>query len=138
MKEKQKKFFILRAEGISFDKIAKELKISKQTAMQWSKRFEREIEDLKFQDMVNLKKEYQNDKKSQYKQLLKQLKKFNEAIDNIELKNTNIKDLYLIKNDISLKIKEIEEQTSYTNLNLVRKCEFSGEEINVPLYLDEI
>jgi len=43
---KHNQFIALRAEGVSFDKIATKLKVGKQTLIQWSKYFEDEIKAL--------------------------------------------------------------------------------------------
>lgn len=37
MNDKKKKFLLLRADGNSFDKIAKELKVTKKTLIQWNR-----------------------------------------------------------------------------------------------------
>ena len=39
----KEKFIQLRAKGLSFDKIAKQIKISKPTLLKWSEEFEKEI-----------------------------------------------------------------------------------------------
>ena len=52
MTDKQNRFLTLRAEGKSYDAIAKELKKSKPTLMQWSKLFESEIKDLQFESFL--------------------------------------------------------------------------------------
>ena len=41
--EDKEKFIHLRAKGLSFDKIAKQIKISKPTLLKWSEEFEKEI-----------------------------------------------------------------------------------------------
>lgn len=45
--ELKERFITLRAQGYSFDKLAKELGKSKQTLVNWSKEFEEEIANLK-------------------------------------------------------------------------------------------
>ena len=47
LNNKQIEFITLRADGLSFDKIAKQLKISKATLIQWSKLFEDNIKEFK-------------------------------------------------------------------------------------------
>jgi intein-encoded DNA endonuclease-like protein len=41
--EDKEKFIQLRAKGLSFDKIAKQIKISKPTLLKWSEEFKKEI-----------------------------------------------------------------------------------------------
>ncbi len=138
MNDNQKKFLLLRADGLSFDKIAQQLKVSKPTLIQWSRLFQDDINDLKFQDMQELKERYKHDKKSQYETLLKQLQKFDDAIDGADLKTTNIKDLHLIRNDILFKLEQIEKRTIYTKTNLEKTCEYTGTKTNITLQLNEI
>ena len=138
MNDKQKKFLILRADGLSFDKIVKELKVSKPTLIQWSRLFQEDIQDLQFQDMRDLKEKYQYSKSARYEQLLKHLEKFNKAIDEADLTSATIKDLHLIKNDILLKLEQIEKRTVYTNTNLVTTCEITGKKEVITLQLSEL
>jgi len=136
--DKQKKFLLLRADGISFDKIAKELKVTKKTLIQWSRLFQEDIKDLQFQDMQHLKEKYKYGKSAQYEQLLKNLEKFNKAIDDADLSDATIKELHLIRNDIILKLEQIEKRTVYANTGLVSTCEITGRKENITLQLNEL
>ena len=49
MNAKQREFILLRADGLSYDKIASQLKTTKSTLIQWSKLFEDEIKDIQFE-----------------------------------------------------------------------------------------
>jgi len=138
MNDKQKKFLILRADGLSFDKIAIKLKVTKKTLIQWSRIYQEHIQDLQFQDMRDLKEQYRYDKKAQYEQLLKQLEKFNKAIDNADLSSATIKDLHLIRNDIIHKLGQIEAQTTYTNTGLSSICSVTGNSEPITMKLIEI
>jgi len=57
----REKFIELRAENISFNKIAKQLKVSKSTLIMWARLYEMEIRDL-FQTFKELNS-INNDKK---------------------------------------------------------------------------
>jgi len=48
MKEQtvKERFLALRAQGLSFEKIARQLKVSKQTLINWSREFRYEISNL--------------------------------------------------------------------------------------------
>ena len=46
MNKTQREFILLRADGVSFDKIATQLKVSKASLIQWSKLFENEIKEI--------------------------------------------------------------------------------------------
>ena len=93
---KQREFITLRADGLSFDKIATELKTGKATLIQWSKLFEEEIKELQFHAFVEIKEAYSWNTKKKYETLLKQLNKIDDAILEADLTGTTIKDLLSI------------------------------------------
>lgn len=109
---KQQNFIIMRADGISFDKIASQLKTAKSTLIQWSKLFEDEIKELQFHSFVQIKETYAYNQKSKYETLLKQLNKIDDAILDADLSSTTIKDLFTIKNNILFGIENIEKKIS--------------------------
>jgi transposase len=41
----KEKFILLRGEGLSFDKIAKRIKVSKPTLIEWQREFQEEIKE---------------------------------------------------------------------------------------------
>lgn len=109
---KQMEFITLRADGLSFDKIAKQLKISKATLIQWSKLFEDNIKELQFYAMVEIKKSFSHSVKSRYEILLKQLNKIDEAILNADLTEESLKDLIQLQQHTSTQIAMIENKVS--------------------------
>ena len=112
MTDKQNRFLILRAEGLSYDVIAKELKTSKPTLIQWSKLFENEIKDLQFESFLKIKEAYSWSVKTKYEMTLKQLNKIDEAILNADLSSSSIKDLFTIKNSLLFQLEAIEKKIS--------------------------
>jgi chemotaxis regulatin CheY-phosphate phosphatase CheZ len=138
MNDKQKKFLQLRASGLSFDKIAVELKISKPTLIQWGRLFNDEINDMKFQSLATLKEEYQYTVKAKYEQLLKHLKKIDDAIENFDFTGATLKDLATVRNDIIGQLDKIEKQTSFIKTGLTSMCEFTGKKEAITVKLNEI
>jgi len=118
MKAKEKEFLILRTNGLSFDKIAKNLNVSKPTLVKWSKIYQDEIQDLKAMDLLVLKEKYQYTQKETYETLLKQMKKVEDAITNTDFSKLNIKDLMLTKANLLEKIEQIESNTNFINVGL--------------------
>lgn len=112
MTDKQNKFLAFRAEGKSYDAIAKELGTSKPTLMQWSKLFEAEIKDLQFESFLQIKETYSCSVKAKYEMTLKQLNKIDDAILNADLASSNIKDLFTIKNSLLFQVEAIEKKIS--------------------------
>lgn len=138
MNDKQKKFLQLRASGLSFDKIASELKTSKPTLIQWGRVFKDELNDMKFQSLATLKETYQYTTRAKYEQLLKHLSKIDEAIENFDYTTATLKDLATVRNDIIAQLEKIEKQTSFIDTGLVTTCEFTGEREAVTVKLNEI
>ncbi len=54
----RRKFIQLRVEGLSFDKIARKMRISKQTLLRWSKKYESEIAEREAGQPEVLRGEY--------------------------------------------------------------------------------
>ena len=114
MNKKQKEFLLLRADGLSYDKISQKLNTHKTTLIEWSKLFENEIKDLQFINLQQLKEEYKHTTTERYKRLLKYLNKIDKAIEEIKLEKVSIKDLMLIRNDLILEINKVESTAIHT------------------------
>lgn len=128
MDAKQREFILLRADGISYDKIAKDLNTAKGTLIQWSKLFESEIKELQFHSFLQIKEAYSWSKKAKYETLLKQLNKIDNAILEANLSNSSIKDLFTIKNDILFQLENIEKKVSTkANVTLTNELGYKEE-----------
>ena len=132
---KQMEFITLRAENISFDKISKQLKISKTTLIQWSKLFEDNIKELQFLVMVEIKKRYSNTVAKRYETLLQQLDKIDNAILEADLLETPLKDLIQLQQHTYSQIESIEKRFK-TKAYITNKNEFGMVE-NLELTLNE-
>ena len=118
MNDKQTRFLSLRANGLSYDAISQELKISKPTLIQWSKLFEAEIKDLQFESFLQIKEAYSWSVKTKYETTLKQLNKIDDAILNADLTSSNIKDLFTVKTNLLMQLETMEKKISAdTKLN---------------------
>ena len=131
----QTKFILLRSDGLSFDKIAKELKVSKVTLIQWSKLFEDNIKELQFLAMVEIKKRYSNTVAKRYETLLQQLDKIDKAILEADLLETPLKDLIQLQQHTYSQIESIEKRFK-TKAYITNKNEFGMVE-NLELTLNE-
>ncbi len=131
----QTKFILLRSDGLSFDKIAKELKVSKVTLIQWSKLFEDNIKELQFLAMVEIKKQYSNTVAKRYETLLQQLNKIDAAILEADLSEESLKDLIQLQQHTYAQIESIEKRFK-TKAYITNKNEFGMVE-NLELALNE-
>jgi transposase len=111
----KEKFINLRAEGISFDKISKEINISKPTLIKWNKEFQKEIEDLIFLNAQYLLEQYKLTKQRRIELLTRHLSKINEELDRRDYSELSIKDLLSIKQEYENKLnKELEHIKLHT------------------------
>jgi transposase len=136
MDAKQREFILLRADGLSYDKIALKLKTAKTTLIQWSKLFEDEIKEIQFHAMAELKEAYTWNLKSKYETLLKQLQKIDDGILNADLSTTQIKDLFTIKQNLVYELENIEKRVSIKS-NVVAP-NVLGEKEDIPMRLNEV
>ena len=84
-KEKQDQFIELRAKGLSYDRIAKEINVSKPTLIKWSKDFELEISNLKAIELEALQEKYFMLKANRIKLFGEKLKAIQEELDKRDL-----------------------------------------------------
>ena len=136
MNKQQREFILLRADGVSFDKIATKLKVSKASLIQWSKLFEDEIKEIQFEAFIKIKELYVFNTQSRYKNLLEQLKIIDDGIVNTDLSKATIKDLFTIKNDILMQVDKIKNKIK-TNAR-VTVTNYLGYKENLDLKLNEI
>jgi len=136
MTKEHKEFISLRAEGKSFDFIAKELKKAKSTLIQWSKIYQDDINDMIFLSMQSLKEEYQHTQREKYKKLLEHLAKVDKAITEIDLSKATIKDLILVRNDIQNSLNDMEKFTKFKDTNIIEK-DLYGDDSIVQVRLNE-
>lgn len=83
--ETKQKFIELRAQGLSFDKIAKELNKSKQTLIDWSRDFSGEIANLKAIELEGIYQKYYLLKENRLQTLGTMLNKIKDEVETREL-----------------------------------------------------
>ena len=136
MNKQQREFILLRADGISFDKIATQLKVSKASLIQWSKLFEDEIKEIQFEAFIKIKEHYIFTTQSRYKKLLEQLTIIDDGIESADLSKATIKDLFTIKNDILMQLDKIENKIT-ADPKITQKNDFGMTE-RLTLKLNEV
>lgn len=102
----KQRFIIMRAQGWSFDKIAKELGKAKQTLIDWSKELQEEIANHKAMELETLYETYYLFKEARLKQFGGIVNKLTKELQNRDLSDVptdKLLDLYLKYSD---KVKE--------------------------------
>jgi len=80
----KEKFIDLRAMGLSYDKISKELKVSKSTLIEWSKEFELEIKNFRTIELEALREKFMLNKGKKL-ELSKEI--FEKLMENLRSRN---------------------------------------------------
>ena len=97
MEEKQR-FIQLRGKGLSFDRIAEELSISKPTLIKWSGEFMAEVKEAQFYEFESLVEKYGLMRKSRFevycRALNSALHEFQERAEQGELKKVSTEKLF--------------------------------------------
>lgn len=132
MDAKQREFILLRDNGESYDAIAKKLKTSKATLIQWNKLFEEEIKELQFHSFIKIKEAHSWNQKKKYEMLLKQLDKIDEGILDADLSVATLKDLFTIKNSILSQVESMERKIS-VDANVTEKDDFGTNRLRLSL-----
>ena len=108
-RQTQEQFIELRAKNWSFDRIAKELKVSKQTLINWSREFQLEISNLRALELDALQEKFALTK-------MKRLELFGEKLNSLkgEFDKRNLTDLsteklleFILKYGSTLKSEEV-------------------------------
>ena len=104
--ETQKKFIELRAQGLSFSKIAQKLKVSKQTLINWSKDYKEEIANLRAIELEALQEEYYLLRESRIRLFGETVQKIREELSRRDLSNLSTDRLLDLLARYSLLLKE--------------------------------
>lgn len=91
--ETKEKFIELRAKGVSFNKIAKELNTSKQTLINWSKECKHEINNLKAVELETLYEKYYMAKKERIELFGEKIKEIKAELDKRKLSDSKTSEL---------------------------------------------
>lgn len=114
--EKRVKFIELRAQGLPYRAICKELDISRGTCSKWNAELTAQIAELKKDNLLELYNSYFMMKEARIKQLGETLKRVNQALDGKELSEVPADKLldYKIKYTAELKEEYIDLDTDKT------------------------
>src|SRR5208283_3916339 len=96
-KEKQEKFIELRARGYSFDRIVKEIEVSKPTLIKWQSEFEKEIKNFEYAVFQGLIESYKIGREKRVKGLTDVMENINKELSGRDLSKFSLRDLILLK-----------------------------------------
>lgn len=128
--EVKQRFIELRAQGMSFDKIAQELNKAKQTLIDWSKELEEEIANYKALELEALYESYYLLKEARLKNFGGIVNKITEELQGRDLSDVptdKLLDLYLKYSD---KVKEEIVEPSFKTSEEIRENKIDRELLN--------
>lgn len=102
----RERFIELRASGHSYQSIADTLGIAKQTAIEWSKEFDREIRNLKAMHLDSLYEQHLMTRQARIKILGEQIEKVRAEILSRDLESVSTEKLY----DVMLKLMDAQNK----------------------------
>jgi len=112
-KENKEKFIELRAQGYSFEKISRQIRISKPTLIKWQSDLNKEISELEDLNYQNIIDEHKLSKSFRIKKLSAMLEKVLKEMERRDLTKVGIKDLIRLKIifESDLNLETINERT---------------------------
>jgi len=112
----KERFIELRAEGWSFNRIAKKLGVSKQTLLSWSREFEYEIGNLREVELESLREKFYLTKQARIEFFGKQLERIKQALDQRKLTELSTVKLFDLLIKMGNEIKEEEEKIRFKRI----------------------
>jgi len=103
--DKNEKFIELRAQGLSFDTIAKKLNISKPTLIKMHKKLELDINRLKLINLESLAEQYKMSKSARLKTLGEMIGKLDLALESADFNKLSIVQLIELRLKLSDRMK---------------------------------
>ena len=92
----KEKFIELRAAGLSFDKIAAKINVSKPTLLKWNKELEKEISELKEVRFEKILETYKANKEQRITRLARELKDAWDAFEKQDYKDLTKREILLM------------------------------------------
>ena len=118
--EEKQRFIQLRAQGLSFDRIAEEMQVSKNTLLKLSGELFREVQEAQFHEQENLLNQYSVMRRNRfevYSRLLSEaLQELNNSAENNKLEKMETSQLL----KLALMVEERLERDTAQNLVLVK------------------
>ena len=120
-KEDQERFVELRARGLSFEKIALEMGVSKPTLIKWAGELHKEIATAEYVDLQALLEQHRLNRRAKIEETALQLEKVIKAIEGKDLTGESLKDLLSMKRDLeeslAQRAKEVSAHTGHEELD---------------------
>lgn len=132
--ELKERFIELRAEGVSFDSIAKELNKSKTTLIKWQRELESEINNFQYSIIQGLIEKYKITKQKKIEFYGKELDKIYNALEKKNYEELSIKQLHELREKLDENIEDEKRNIEFDTGEKISKFDIDMlKEIKIPL-----
>jgi hypothetical protein len=126
--ETQQRFILLRSEGWSFARIAAELKVSKPTLINWSRKFQYQIQNLRAIALEELQEQWLASRTDRIAALGQRLRKIEDELQKRDLSSVSTSSLYSLANSLRHQLhREIGPMQFSTSANDVPSDEYHDQ-----------
>jgi len=116
----KRRFIELRGQGLSFDKIVKDIGVSKGTLLKWDKEFKQEISEVRFIELESMIQKYgvlRTERVKSYGEMLKMYRKELSIRDLSDVSTNKLLDMALIVEDrLREEMKDIRHYSKETDI----------------------
>jgi transposase len=112
-KQKQEKFIELRAKGLSFNKIAEEIDVSKPTLIKWSRDLYKEIANFEYLETQSLIEQYKISRSKKIETLTKKLSEIYSILEEYDIKSLSLKELIALKDNLENQLTTEKKSINY-------------------------
>jgi transposase-like protein len=111
--EKQKRFIELRSQSISYLKISKEIGVSKNTLVKWSKELSNELKNAKSLEMEAIREEYFLTRRHRLRIIGSQLSKLTQEILNRDLSEVPTWRLFEMQQKLTIEVEKDNDDVKF-------------------------
>lgn len=135
--EQIENLILLRAKGLSFNKISKELNISKPSLLKFSLKYEKEISRERYLNTESLLKKYQLARCQRIKLIAELLNKINNELVSRDLSKVSFQDLLKMRDSLGLELEGIIKNVTFITDEKIDLLEsfnsMKEKEVKIPL-----
>lgn len=122
--ELQIEFVNLRASGLSYEAIAQQLGVSKQTIVNWSKAMRSEIKNAQVIRTDALLKSFSLEHAARIERLCKMIKKLNDELDHRDFSELSTKDIIELASKLLTQLNTISKPLLFSEKTCISKPDF--------------
>ena len=131
--ETKNKFIELRGNGLSFDKIVKQLDVSKGVLLKWDKEFKQEISELKFISIEAMIEQYKVGKSERIKNYCEMIEKYRKELSTRDLSDVSTNKLLDMAVLVEDRLREEVKEISHFSKETKSTADFSLSDYDTPV-----